>query len=402
MDGLAGMPPEASEATTRSDRLPLLAFIGDAESETMLYNGLNEVMPQGFQVRRGNVRTALKALERLTTPQALIVDITGEDQPLALLADLRNVVEPDVKVMIVGDRQDVTFYRQVTRNLGAVEYLYKPLMPEMVARHFGAQLGHAGSHAPDSGGRVVCLTGVRGGVGATTLATNLAWYLGEVGRRHTLLLDADLHTGTAGMLLGGRTGPGLRLALEAPDRMDELFIERSAIPVLDRLHMLAAEEPLTEQLMCRPGAAERLILMLRRRFNYVIADASFNGGPFARDLISLTQQRVLVLQPTLQSIRETLRLLALPAGSGQVRRPVLVLNRANMPGGLAKAAVEEALTVKIDVSIPYLPKIVSPAENLGEPAAQKRSAFRTGIVELAQQMAFFGTEAAPARRWWRR
>ena len=244
MDGGTVAAPGPNDSTSRSDRVTLLAFMGDLASETVLHEGLHEALPRGFEVRRGNVRTALHALGHMATPKALIIDITGEDQALALLADLRHVVEPDVKVMIVGERQDVTFYRQVTNTLGAAEYLYKPLTAEMVARHFGAQLTQAGAAAPEDGGRMVCFTGARGGAGATTLAANLAWYLAEVGRRHTVLLDANLHTGTAAMLLGGRTGPGLRSALEAPDRVDELFVERSAIPLSDRLYMLAAEEPL--------------------------------------------------------------------------------------------------------------------------------------------------------------
>ena len=401
MDGLSIAAPERTEPASRSDRMPLLAFVGDAESEAVLHQGLSEAVPRGFQVRRGNVRTALSVLSQMTTPKALVIDITGEPQALAMLADLRQVVEPDVKVMIVGERQDVTFYREVTRNLGAAEYLYKPLMPEMVARHFGVQLTGTGVALANGGGRIVCITGARGGAGATTLAANLAWYLAEIARRNTVLLDADLHTGTAAMLLGGRTGPGLRSALEAPDRMDELFIERSAIPVFDRLHMLAAEEPMTDQPGCLPGAAERLTAMLRRRFNYVVADVPFHAGPFSRELMALTQQRVLVLVPTLGAIRDTLRLLALPAGTGQVRRAVLVLNRVGMPGGLSRAAIEEALGTKVDICIPDLPKVAGLAESLGEPAAKGRNGLRTGIVQIAREMGFVGAEAR-SRRWWRK
>jgi pilus assembly protein CpaE len=399
MDG--GMVAPAAEPTSRSDRLPLLAFVRDAETEATLREGMNEALPGGFEVRRGNVRTALQALGQMTTPKALVIDITGEEQPLALLADLRHVVEPDVKVMVVGERQDVTFYRQVTRILGAAEYLYKPLAPELVARHFATQIRRPAVVATEGGGRMVCVTGARGGVGATTVAVNLAWHLAEIARRHTVLLDADLHTGTAAMLLNGRTGPGLRSALEAPDRVDELFVERSAIPLFDRLHILAAEEPLTEQPAYHAGAAERLTSMLRRRFNYVVADVPFRGGALARDLLAATQQTVLVLLPTLGAVRDTLRLMAVPTGAGQARRAVLVLNRASMPGGLPRAEIEEALGTKLDICIPDLPKAVGMAESLGQPAAQTRGGFQSGIAQLAAEIAFIETETAP-RRWWRR
>ena len=395
--------PSADHGTAaRSGRLPLLAFVADAESERQLRDGLSATLPDGFEVRRGTIRTAMKALERMETPRALILDIAGEDQALSLLASLRNVALPDVKVMLVGDRQDLTFYRQMTRDLGATEYLYKPLMPEMVARHFGAQLGSADAQPLDSGGRMVCLTGVRGGVGATTLVANLAWRLGETERRHTVLLDADLHAGTAAAMLGSEDSPGLRSALEHTYRMDESMIENCVTRVRDRLHVAAIREPLTDQVAYRAGAGERLVLGLRRRFNYVIADAAFSAGPFARDLMAIAQQRVLVLAPMLGAVREAQRLLNMTTASDQVRRPVVVLNRAGMPGGLRQREIEDALGIEIDVSIRDLPQAAGQAESLGEPASHRNAAFRDAIAELARQIGFFGSgDAKPGRRWWR-
>lgn len=401
MDGGATLSAVPAEPSSRSERLPLLAFIADADTEAVLREGLVQALPSGCEIRRGNVRTALTALSSMPTPRALVIDITGEAQPLALLSDLTHVVEPDVQVMIVGDRQDVAFYRQVTQTLGATEYLYKPLMPEMVARHFGARVLRQAPAAAPLGGRMVTVTGVRGGVGATTVATNLAWHLAQTSRRHTVLLDADLQTGSAAMLLGAQTGPGLRSAIEQPNRLDELFVERAAIPVADRLYVIAGEEPLTEQPGCTPGAVALLASLLRRRFNFVVADVPFASGLLSRDLLEVTQQRVLVMLPTLSSVRDTLRLLALPPGPAQARRAVLVLNRAGMPGGLSRRDVQDALQMTVDVTIGDLPRPVAAAENMGEPAAQHRGAFRTGIAELAQEVSF-APVAGRKRRWWQR
>ncbi len=55
--------------------------------------------------------------------------------------------------------------------------------------------------------------------------------------------------------------------------------------------------------------------------------------PLYRELLMLAHQRVLVMDPTLSSMRNALRLLALPTGPEQVRRAVLVLNRLGQPVG---------------------------------------------------------------------
>ncbi|WP_428390434.1 AAA family ATPase [Lichenicoccus sp.] len=401
MDGDSLAAGRLSGPSHRADRISLLAFVNDGESEAVLRQGLAEAVPQGLDIRRGDMKDAIAALSKMVTPKALIIDITGEKQPLALLGDLSQVVEPDVVVMVVGDREDMAFYRQVTRTLGAAEYLYKPLVPEMVARHFGGQFTRQATTAA-LGGRMVSVTGVRGGAGATTVAVNLAWEIAEAARRHTLILDADLHTGSAGMLLKGQTGSALRAALEAPSRIDEVYIDRAAVPVGERLYLLAAEEKLTDHPAYAEGAAAKLAASLRRRFNFVVADVPFADAPLSRDLLDLTQQRVLVLLPTLGCIRDTLRMLALPAGGLQARRAVLVLNRAGMPGGLSRTAIEDALQVKIDVCIPDLPRQVGLAEQLGEPATKSHGAFRTSIVALAQEVAFGSAIARPRRfrlRW---
>lgn len=377
------------ESGGKSDRTAILGFIADAESETVLREALAEVLPEGIEVRRGNVRTAIATLLRLPTPRILIVDVSGEEQPLTALGDLSEVVEPDVRVLVIGDLEDVNFYRHVTRGLGALEYLYKPLSRDMVARHFRPCVSD--DAAPPEvvlGGRVVTVTGVRGGVGATTIAANLAWHFGVSARRHTVLLDPDLYRGTAALALNVKAGAGLGTALESPQRIDELLVERAAQPAAERLHVLAGEEKLANAPAYAPDAAARLLDALRRRYNFVVADVPLAPIPLFRNLLDLAQQRVLVLEPTLAGVRDTLRLLALPPGRSQPRRAVVVLNRLGRPGGLTRRQVEDALKMKPDVVIPDLPRLVGMAASMGEPAVAKRGPFRDGIIALAREVAF--------------
>jgi pilus assembly protein CpaE len=383
---LAGSPTAEAQ---RPDRPLVVAFVGDQTTETVLREGLLEAVPQGFEIRRGTVRAAMAALLKMPTPHTLIVDVTGEDQPLSALGELSDVVEPDVRVLVIGDRDDQNFYRQVTRGLGVAEYLYQPLLRDMVARYFGSLiLQRAPLTEGVQGGRVVTVTGVRGGTGASTIAANLTWHFGVEARRHTVLLDADLHRGTTAMLLGAKTGVGLRTALEAPDRIDELFVERAAQPVSKRLHVLAGEEKLTETVNYSENGAARLLDALRRRYNFVVIDVPYSALPLHRDLLMLAHQRVLVMDPTLAAIRDTLRLLTLPNGPMQPRRGVLVLNRDNLPGGLNRRQLEEGLKMKPDVAIPNLPKVVGHAASMGEAAITVRGGFRTGMLLLAREVAF--------------
>ena len=398
-DGSIASSPLRQDADgSLSERARFIAFVADNASETALREGLGECMSGAIDVRRMPCRQAIAQLQKMPTPQVIVVDISGEEQPISVLVDLSEVVEPDVRVLVVGDREDVNFYRQVTRGLGVLEYLYKPLARSMVTRHFGPWVSNGRTKTEGTqGGRVISVTGATGGIGATTIASNLAWHFGSEIRRHTVLLDPDLHTGAAALTLGAKSGSGLRTALELPERVDELLIERSAYAINDRLSVLSSEEKLDEEPTVTAGAAQHLLKNLRRRYNFVIVDVPFRPLPLNRDLMDLSDQRVLVLDPTLPAIRDTLRLLALPNGAGQSRRSIVVLNRLGQPGTLTKAQVEEALGVSPDVVIPYQPRLVNQAITLGKPAVSVKGPFRTGLLKLAQEAAFVRFAEAETR-----
>lgn len=380
---------EPAEGTVRYDRPPLIGFIADARTEEALREGLPADLE--MELRRGGVRAAITAMQKQVTPRVLIIDISGEEQPLSALGELAHVVEPDVVVLLIGDNASVDFYREITRGLGVAEYLTKPLTRDVVSRHFlKFMAGGSRNAAVAPGRRVISISGTRGGSGATTIAVNLAWHLGVVMRRHTVLLDPDIQLGTASLLLNVQQGAGLRMALETPERLDALLAERAALPAADRLHVLASEETLDTPFRPAPGAASLLLDALRRRYNFVVADVPPTPQQLYRDLLGVVDQRVLVMLPTLPAVRDALRVLALPPGQSQLERPIVVLNRNGLPGGLTRREVETALKMKVDIVIPDLPRQIGGAATLGEPAIMSSSNLRSAIVELARQVAFTG------------
>ncbi len=388
-------PPRAGGMVSgpggRADRLTVLAFLADTQTEQVLRDGLGDIVANGIDIRRGTVRTAINAMAKLPTPEVLIVDISGEDQPLHALGELSDVVEPGVRVLVIGDTDDVDFYRHITRGMGVMEYIFKPITREAVARHFAPLITRKAVGGDSTrGGRVIAVIGARGGVGSTTVAGNLAWYLGVIAKRHTVFVEADLYMGSGALLLGGKTGPGLRMALETPDRIDPLFVERAAQPVSERLHVLASEEKLTEPLVYAKGAAQRLIETLRVRYNFIIMDVAFLPMPCNREMLEYSHHRVIVMDPSLASVRDTLRLLGLPNGPWQPQSPTIVLNRQGRPGGLTRKQIEDALKVKIDVVIPDIPKQLNESASFGEPAVATRGPFRQAIIDLSREIGFVG------------
>ncbi len=404
LDNPSPATPEVN--AVRLNRAALLAFTSDTQTEQALHEGLSDIVSGKIEFRHAGIRAAIATLASMATPLTLIVDLSGEENPFAALNDLRQVVEPNVRILVVGDQKGIDFYRQMTLDLGASEYLHKPLTRDIVARYFGPLLNAKASvQNMVPGGRLVTVTGVRGGVGASTVAANLSWYLGVEAKRHTVLLDTDLHRGVGAMLLGAKPGSALRTALEAPEQVDELFVERAAPQLAERLHVLAGMENLSDQLDFPLGGAAQLSEALRRRYNFVVTDLPFTGLSLHRDLMHLAHQRVLVMLPTLACIRDTLRLLAIPNGPAQPRRPIVILNRAGMTGGLERRRIVEGLRMVPDIVIPDIRRVAERAANLGRPVAQEHGLFRSAMETLAREVGFNShkvEERSAERPWFRR
>jgi pilus assembly protein CpaE len=385
-------------------RATVLGFATDAESEAVLRDALTVGVAESVDIRRGDVNDAARMLHKIPSPHVLLVDITGCEQPLTALDELSQLVEPDVRVLAIGDRQDVSLYRGLTHGLGVLEYLFKPLTKEMVVRHFGPLIAQENAGARLlRGGRVISVTGVHGGAGATTIAANLAWYLADQASRHTLLLDSDLFGAAASMLLSVKPSPGLRAALDKPERVDDLFIDRTAQLVGERLHVLSGEGKVSEPPNVTPGALAALMEVLRRRFKFLVCDAAWPASSIGRDLFDVAHHRVLVTQPSVAGARDLLRYLAVPPPHHLLTPaspPFVILNQAGIKGGLNLEQFERAIGRKPDLVIPHLSALLE-AANLGEPAASRNARFRKSMQDLAFSAASI-TQTAKRKSFWSR
>lgn len=358
----AAEPQGGRITAARPDRQSVVAFVADAATEAILRDGLTDVTDlkagRSLDMRRGTVRQAISAMTRLAPPHILIVDVTGEDRPLELLSELCDVVEPSVSLVVLGEIDDVDFYRAVLRRIGALEYMFKPITREMVARYFGPLITRkAVAGESTRGGRVIAVTGARGGVGASMIATSLAWYLGVTSSRHALLLDADPLAGVSATMFGVEPSPPLSSLLSGAMPFDAADIEDMAMPVENRLSVLCDMPDPQRAVAPADGAVRRLIDAIRLRFNFIVVDLPLMSSPLSRELLDLTHHRVIVLDPSLAALRDTIRFLALPNGPWQPQRPTILLNGEGRPGALPRKKIEGAIKRGIDIGIPEIARL---------------------------------------------
>ena len=378
-------PLAAMEAQPKREKF--IGFAHDEASAHMLQAVLSPQLQDNNQIHVVDFRASLAILAAMTTPEIVLVDLSGEDQPINAVMELAEVVEPGTVVMAIGETVNVNFYRTVTKGMGIREYLPKPLNHATLEQNFLPIIGNMKRNGgARRSGRFVVFTGTRGGVGTSTVATNLAWMIGNELHRHTALVDAELHTGTIALNLNLNANNGLGTALAVPERVDQLLLERSMQPAGDRLHVLAGQERLDQDFVYKPGSGGTLISALHARYNFVVMDAGNRLSAFSRDLLNLAQQRIIVMDPSMVSVRNLERLQGLAGERPQTSRPLLVLNKAQTPGGLAQSYMEQSLGLRFDAVIPDLPRVVPKASQFGTPAASIRGPFRDAIAGLARTL----------------
>ena len=390
---MAAVDPH-EETTSVVARNRVVCFVNDELSAAALRKGLEG---SNLSIRRGTIRNAIRMLETDTELLALVTDISGIDDPFTELERLAGVCPPDVKVALIGENREITFYRQLM-DLGLTEYLPRPLTRDMVLDQLRPKLlGDVANGQTDRGGHVISICGAQGGAGATSIAINLALQLAETTKAKVALLDLHLQGGEAAVMLGVRPGPGLRIALENPMRADTLFLERAAIEVNERVCLISADEELDAQLDITEAGVRHVLGLLRQRFNYIVVDIPVPFPPSVYPVITLSRHVLVLLEAEVTGLRNAHALRTAVTNIAGKDRVFTLLNRANRAGGLPRATVVKALGAEPDMVIPDLGKGMTQAVNLGIPALKHVRGLRRHLAPIVREIT--GVGAKQKGRW---
>src|SRR5581483_2881184 len=212
---------------------------------------------------------AIDHFEGQVTPNLLIVETRLHGQPaLQELDRLAEVCDPTTKVIVVGRVNDVELYRELMRR-GASEYLVAPLNPlRLIEVISGLYLD------PDAPpiGRVISFVGARGGAGSSCLAHNVGWCVAEELRINTTLIDFDLPFGTTGLDFNDEPGQGVADALTAPERLDDVLLDRLLAKHGEHLSLFVAPGVLDREIEATADAYESVLDAVRQTTPCVIVD----------------------------------------------------------------------------------------------------------------------------------
>lgn|GEM_PF-471009 len=383
LDNVVPLSPTATFDIGRG----VLAIVDDDVTAMALRAGL-ATLGDDFDLQHGNIGTGIKTFHKEKPPQVLIIDIGGVDNPQAALDDLARICPPDVKVFVIGENTDISFYRLLVHDLGVTEYLAKPVTRDAVMRLLLPHLSGRSreQQAEQRGGHLVSICGARGGVGTSSIALNLAYEIMDTVKGHVALLDLHVNDGEIALMVSANPGPGLRIALEDATRVDALFLERTSIELEPRLRLIASDESFDNPITVTEAGMLRVLDLLQKKFNYIIADIPMPLPLAMRRILKLSRQIVTVLTPDVASLRDTQNVRQLVANVTGADRVLSVLNRFDMKGGIERALIDRALGGAPDILIPELGKGMLEAINMGIPAVRRVPALKKYLAPLVREI----------------
>ncbi len=325
------------------------------------------------KVYKGGLRNAVQSLSITASPSILLVDLSESSDPINDINSLAEVCEPGTVVIAIGQVNDVRLFRDLMAS-GIQDYLLKPVFPDQVRdvlMQAQVALSTPRGHEPvDKVDQLVtAVVGARGGVGASTIATSMAWLAGHSHKRSAALLDLDVHFGTGALSLDLEAGRGLIDAIDNPTRIDGLLIERAMVRASEQLAILSAEAPLNQPLLSDGGTFFHLREEISASFPFTVVDLPRHMLVAYPHLLQDIDRFVLVTDLTLAGARDTIRLLSNAKQICPNARVILVANRVLPQPEISRRDFETSIERKVDVVVPFEPKIAVKAAKLGKTLA---------------------------------
>jgi len=341
-----------------------------------------------LRIQMGGLIAAIEAYQSSPTPNVIILETESRgEEVLAGLDQLAPVCDAATRVIIIGRMNDVALYRELVRR-GVSDYLIAPVGALQIVRAVCGLFS-----APDAKpvGRVIAVVGAKGGVGASTLAHNIAFSIARDLMLDAVVTDLDLAFGTAGLDFNQDPPQGIAEAVFSPDRIDNAFIDRLLSKCTDHLSLLAAPATLDHVYDFGADAFESIFDSLRATVPCVILDVPHQWTGWTKQTLVGADDILIVAAPDLANLRNTKNLYDfLKAARPNDQRPLFCLNQVGVPKRpeIKAADFAKALDDEPVATIPFEPQLFGAAANNGQMIAEISSGHRTAemLRQLAQKM----------------
>ena len=304
-----------------------------------------------------------------------------------MLHRLSEYCDPSSKVVVIGHYNDVALYRELIRS-GISEYVVAPVSTADVVSVIASIFVD-----PDAEpiGRSIAFVGAKGGVGSSTIAHNVAWSMSTLFKSEVVVADLDLAFGTANINFDQDPAQGIAEAVFAPERLDEVFLDRLLAQCAEHLSLLAAPSTLERVYDFDAEAFAQIIDTVQRSTPLIVLDVPHIWSGWSKNTLIRADEVVITATPELANLRNAKNLVdMLKRLRPNDPPPRLILNQAGVPKRPEISAKDfsEPLGITPMAVIPFDPLLFGNAANNGRMLGEMdaKNAVSLVITEIAHTL----------------
>jgi pilus assembly protein CpaE len=239
-------------------------------------------------------------------------------------------------------------------------------------------------------GEIISIFGVKGGVGATSLSVYLGLQLADQCKKKVLLIDHHYQLGHIALFLGIKD-PQYHFdeLIRNAEKLDTNLLNGFVVNHNSGLHVLASPDRLKADQPASRSQIEQIFDFLRREYDFVIVDSSFNYSETTMPIAHLSDHINLVTTPDLAALRDLIRHMDhLRSGESISAKLRIILNRASQSDDVNADQISHAVHHDVFLTVPNYHPNITRAMNTGVPlSSKKRSPFESQIAAWAKRIA---------------
>jgi len=381
--------PHADDYIAPAPRVSVQAFCETVETaEAVRSAGEDRRLAKAHvTVQMGGMAAAVEAYSKGPTPNVIVLETGGRNDILEGLDQLATVCDAGTRVVVIGGVHDVAPYRELVRR-GVNDYVIGPVNTLDVVRSICSLFSALEAVAV---GRMIAVVGAKGGVGASTVAHNVAWAIARDLALDSVVIDLDLAFGTAGLDYNQDPLQGIANAVFSPDRLDTSFMERLLAKCTDHLSLLAAPASLDRVYDLGAEAFDSIFDTMRMTTPCIVLDVPHQWSAWTKRALVGADDILIVAEPDLANLRNTKNMLTvLKAARPNDRPPVYCLNQTRMPKRPEIDARGFTKTIEAPpiATIPFDSRLFGTAANNGQMIAELAARHRTTqtFLQIAQRL----------------
>jgi pilus assembly protein CpaE len=381
--------PAAEEHIAPAPRVSVQAFCETVETAAAV-QAAGEDRRLGkahLKIQMGGMAAAIEAYRSAPTPNVIVLETDARSDVLAGLDQLATVCDAGSRVIVIGRINDVALYRELVRR-GVSDYLIAPITAIDVVRSTCNLFSAPEAKAV---GRIVAVVGAKGGVGASTVAHNVAWAIARDLAMDSVVADLDLAFGTAGLDYNQDPPQGIADAVFSPDRVDTAFVDRLLSKCTDHLSLLAAPATLERVYDFSAEAFDAIFDTLRTTMPCIVLDIPHQWSGWTKRALIGADDILIVAAPDLANLRNSKNIYdLLKTARPNDRPPLYCLNQVGVPKRPEINATEFAKAIESEpiAAIPFDPQMFGSAANNGQMIAEISANHRATemFLQIAQRM----------------